>query len=183
MVDVYNGQEPFTYLWWKEEYQFGQPTGNIDTLYHWTGDVGYYQAQQMEVFKLVVEVTDSLNRMASDDMMVTADYYEQMGGSLLAENAGSIPDEFSLGQNYPNPFNPATTIAYALPEAAQVSIDVYNILGRRVVRLMDGDQPPGSYNVQFDGRNQASGTYLVRMQAVGRSGEHFQHERMMLMIK
>ncbi|MEX1012009.1 MAG: hypothetical protein WDZ29_08105 [Balneolaceae bacterium] len=76
-VDVYNEIPPVEYLWYKEAYMFGQPTGQVDTLSHWTGDLGYYQGQQQETFRLHVEVTDSLDRTDSRNMMVDVDYYQQ----------------------------------------------------------------------------------------------------------
>lgn len=87
-------------------------------------------------------------------------------GQTTATSGGHIlPNTFSLSQNYPNPFNPTTTIQYRLPLTAHVTLDIYNIIGQRVKRLVDAEQPAGSYSVQFGGRNLASGVYLYRIQA------------------
>lgn len=75
------------------------------------------------------------------------------------------PSQFVLESNYPNPFNPATTIRYALPEAAHVHIEVFDLTGRSVSMLVDQPQAAGSYSVQFDGTGLPSGTYLYRMSA------------------
>ncbi|MEX0600213.1 MAG: T9SS type A sorting domain-containing protein, partial [Rhodothermales bacterium] len=77
---------------------------------------------------------------------------------------GEIPAHFALAQNYPNPFNPATTIAFTLNRTQDVTLSVYNILGRKVGTLIDGVQPAGTYEVPFDGTDLASGTYLYVLQ-------------------
>jgi hypothetical protein len=73
-----------------------------------------------------------------------------------------------LVTNYPNPFNPATTITYVLPEAAQVNLIVYDVLGQRVRTLVSAQMPAGQHNVRWDGRTEtgvpaASGIYLYRL--------------------
>jgi photosystem II stability/assembly factor-like uncharacterized protein len=72
---------------------------------------------------------------------------------------------FILFQNYPNPFNPTTTINYSVPKASFVRIKVYDLLGREVETLVNGEKPAGNYSVQFNGSNLASGIYFYRMQA------------------
>ena len=79
-----------------------------------------------------------------------------------------LPDRFTLYQNYPNPFNPVYTIRYELPQASEVSLIVYNILGREVTRLVDGYLEPGYHQVRWDskdqdGRNVSSGIYIARL--------------------
>jgi len=75
------------------------------------------------------------------------------------------PDEFRLAQNYPNPFNPTTNIHYSLAEAADVTLTVYDILGRRVATLVSESQMSGQYTVNFDATRLASGTYIYRLEA------------------
>jgi rhamnogalacturonan endolyase len=73
----------------------------------------------------------------------------------------NIPTEFLLYQNYPNPFNPQTTISFALPEAAAVSINIYDINGRLIRKLVNENYQAGVHNILFDGTNLASGVYFV----------------------
>jgi hypothetical protein len=78
-----------------------------------------------------------------------------------------IPSAFILFSAYPNPFNPATTIRFGLPEAGQVRLHIYNLLGQRVVQLADGYREAGYHEVTFDGSNLVSGLYFYRIQAAG----------------
>lgn len=94
-----------------------------------------------------------------------------------AEDA-AVPGAFALDQNYPNPFNPATTIRYTLPAATHVTMEVFDILGRRVAVLSDGLQPTGTHEVVFDARSLPSGSYLYRLRAGDRT-----ETRMMLLVK
>lgn len=77
------------------------------------------------------------------------------------------PETFALGQNYPNPFNPVTVIPISIPIEAQVSLQVYDILGRRVAVLVNEQLRPGHYNITFEANRFASGVYFVRMVSDG----------------
>lgn len=79
----------------------------------------------------------------------------------------SLPTEFSLGQSYPNPFNPGTTIKYGIPKAGQVTLKVFDLLGREVVTLVEEEKPPGTYTIRWDASGVASGVYLYRLQSAG----------------
>jgi hypothetical protein len=82
----------------------------------------------------------------------------------------ALPETYALYQNYPNPFNATTSIRYALPEDGRVSLKIFNILGQRVVTLVNERQPVGNYVVSWDGTNGSgsevsSGIYFIRMEA------------------
>jgi hypothetical protein len=76
-----------------------------------------------------------------------------------------IPLSFVLNQNYPNPFNPSTTIQYAIPNPEHVILKVYNVLGKEVATLVNGNKSAGEYNISFNGSNFASGIYFYRITA------------------
>ena len=76
-----------------------------------------------------------------------------------------IPNEFALKGNYPNPFNPTTNIRFNLPKKTEVSLTVYNLLGRRVAEVVDRQMEPGRHAVTFNAANLASQMYLYRLKA------------------
>jgi hypothetical protein len=93
-----------------------------------------------------------------------------------------VPDQLVLQQNYPNPFNPTTTIAYSLPEASHVRLDIYNVKGQLVRTLINGEMPAGMHSVVWDGKDMknaavASGVYFYRVS----SPKVTQTKRMLLM--
>jgi endo-1,4-beta-xylanase len=75
------------------------------------------------------------------------------------------PLEFSLSQNYPNPFNPTTAISYRLAAAGIVTLDIYDLLGRKVATLVNALQNPGTHTVQWNASGLSSGVYVCRMRA------------------
>lgn len=81
------------------------------------------------------------------------------------DDAPAAPLSFALDQNYPNPFNPATSISYTIAEAADVTLFVYDLLGRKVAELVNGYQQPGSYQAEFTGASLASGVYFYELRA------------------
>ncbi len=89
----------------------------------------------------------------------------------------SVPYKFTLEQNYPNPFNPATAIKYSIPEQSYVTLKVYDILGREVATLVNGQKSAGSYEINFNAEKLASGVYFYKVQ----SGQRFLIRKMILM--
>lgn len=113
-----------------------------------------------------------------DDVLVTA-----QTTSVAGNPSASTPLTFQLLQNYPNPLrasaiNPATTIPFALNEAAAIQLEVLNLAGQRVVILANGRWPAGEHRVQWRGAGFPSGAYLLRMQVNGQT-----LTRRMLMVK
>ena len=95
----------------------------------------------------------------------------------------SVPAEFRLHENYPNPFNPSTTIRFDLPRQSVVSLVVYDMLGKVVSILVDGEMQPGQYRATWDasdqyGRTVSSGTYLYRIES-----EHYSDTGVMTLLK
>jgi len=111
------------------------------------------------------------------------------GGGDNSETTIVLPSEFVLFQNYPNPFNPTTFIKYDLPELSKVKLEIYNILGQKVVTLVDGVEQPGFKSVKWAGNNNnggllSSGMYIYRISAEGiDSGKKFNNCKKMLLIK
>ncbi|MBU0690270.1 T9SS type A sorting domain-containing protein [bacterium] len=106
------------------------------------------------------------------------------GSQTVLETAAVTPNrnnanvmEYSLSQNYPNPFNPSTSIAYSLEEAGLVNITVFDITGREVAMLVNGEMAAGSHAVEFDAAGLPSGIYMYRMEA----GDFSAVQKMVLM--
>jgi hypothetical protein len=85
--------------------------------------------------------------------------------TLALDSFATMPELYMLHNNYPNPFNPSTTIRYDLPHAGEVSLAVYDLLGREVTILVDGYMEPGYHEVQWNGRELSSGIYIARLVA------------------
>jgi hypothetical protein len=77
----------------------------------------------------------------------------------------ALPTNFALEQNYPNPFNPTSTIRYALPLDAKVSLKLYDVLGREVLSLVEDNMPAGYHETIVDGSKLSSGIYFYRLDA------------------
>ena len=93
------------------------------------------------------------------------------------EQISALPAEFSLAQNYPNPFNPSTIIEYSITNANEVQLAVYDIIGREIAVLVNENQSPGTYKVDFDAAQLSSGVYFYKLKA----GNNVVTKKMILM--
>ena len=98
------------------------------------------------------------------------------GNSMEAKGI-SIPVEYYLSQNYPNPFNPTTKINFDLPNDSKVSLIIYDLLGREIIKLVNNEfRTAGSYTIEFNAGSLSSGVYFYRLEA----GDFVQTKRMVL---
>jgi len=107
-------------------------------------------------------------------------------GTVIPVGVKPISSEvksFKLNQNYPNPFNPVTRISFSLSMYSKVIVKVYDLLGREVRQLVNENMNAGSFMIDFNGADLASGVYFVRMTADGRDGTSFADTKKMLLIK
>jgi hypothetical protein len=88
-----------------------------------------------------------------------------------------IPGEYSLEQNYPNPFNPSTTIEYSLPQNGFVTLKVFNVLGKEVATLVNGQNEAGKHTINFDASALNSGVYFYKI----KSGNFTETKKMILL--
>lgn len=89
-----------------------------------------------------------------------------------------IPMTFSLKQNYPNPFNPSTIISFQLPVNSQVSLKVFDVMGREVQTIVNDRLQAGTYESTFDGSGLNSGVYIYKLMTDG-----FTESKTMLLVK
>jgi hypothetical protein len=99
-----------------------------------------------------------------DDAFVTC-LGEAASGVPVEEAPLDLPQRFALYPNYPNPFNPTTTIRFDVQNQRRVRLTVYDVAGRKLATLVDGDYAPGRYTVTVDARAWASGVYFYRIEA------------------
>ncbi len=103
-------------------------------------------------------------------------YYEE---SLVpVKDTGIKPESFKLEQNYPNPFNPSTIIQYEIPREANVSIKIYNVLGKKVTTLINKIQKAGKYEAEWNAANFVSGVYFYTIES-----DDFIHTKKMILIR
>lgn len=88
------------------------------------------------------------------------------------------PSSFQLQQNYPNPFNPTTNIKFSMPENSYVTLKVFNVLGKEVQTLVEGNQQKGTYNISFDASNLPSGIYFYTLRT-----NNFVETKKMMLVK
>lgn len=85
--------------------------------------------------------------------------------TFVKESGKSISNRFLLSQNYPNPFNPSTTINYSVPKQSNVTLTIYDALGREVTTLISEEESIGNYSIEFNAAYLSSGIYFYRLQA------------------
>jgi hypothetical protein len=91
---------------------------------------------------------------------------------------GEVVKNYSLSQNYPNPFNPTTNIKFAIPSNGLVSLKVYNMLGKEVATLVNGNLSAGAYTYDFNASNLASGVYFYKLESA-----NFSEVKKMMLVK
>ncbi len=105
--------------------------------------------------------------------------------SAIGQHLNNTPLKFDMEQNYPNPFNPTTTIKFGLPKQSQVSLVIYDILGREVKELVNDKLQAGYYHFTWDATRFASGVYFYRIEAQSLSGDKksFVEVKKLLLLK
>ena len=97
-----------------------------------------------------------------------------------------VPNQYELSQNYPNPFNPTTTIRFSLPEATEIKLNVYNMLGELVATIAEGMYESGYHKVTFNAGNLPSGAYVYRIESNDPStgsGQSFVQVKKMILLR
>ena len=147
-----------------------------------TGTVNFHVlpvADNLEEGDEIIRLIGTIDGLEGDEVAIT------ISDPAAAKAAvQTLPEAFALADNFPNPFNPATTIQYALPQAADVELTVYNLVGQPVRTLVAEHQSAGHYAVEWDATNDSghslsSGMYFYRLQA----GGAFLEVKKMLLLK
>lgn len=169
----------FTYLIWQEtpvdQFASSPPLRNV------TVSLGVSDIRQLKLDKVLDPITgkDISNvtaiRSAPNQLTLTlavADYplicwFKLDSTATVIEETPLVPPQFHLDQTYPNPFNPTTTIRFSLPHREQVTLKVFDVLGREVVTLVNGELNSGEHSIVYDAKSAAgglpSGVYFYRL--------------------
>ena len=164
---------------------FGQVAGKIDTL---TSTNGSYQLFTIELdynggagnaaFASIQFAIGSTGALALGTFFLIDDLQFEGVVTSVEQQAGQTPNGFTLQQNYPNPFNPSTTFVFTIPNAANVNLTVFDVLGRRVAQVLKDRLPAGSHKVQWQAGTLPSGAYYYQISADG-----FRAARKLLLLK
>ncbi|HEY3249475.1 MAG TPA: T9SS type A sorting domain-containing protein [Ignavibacteria bacterium] len=109
--------------------------------------------------------------------------FKSWGWLVGVRPISTIAEQFSLSQNYPNPFNPNTNIRFSIPERGFVSLKVYDMLGKEVSSLVEGNYSIGTYEVNLDGKGLSSGAYIYRMSFTSESGKEYADTKKLMLVK
>lgn len=147
---------------------FARNDDTVDLSFPHGGD--WYEFLQDDT--LAVEGSSSTVTVPGSGALIFSD--NKLWENVGVHDESNLPLEFSLGQNHPNPFNAATRITFSLPEDGDVSLIIYDLLGRRVRELATGKWLTGVYQMQWDGKDDlgqpvSSGVYLYSLQTSSHS--------------
>lgn len=116
-------------------------------------------------------------RLKQIDFDGTSDY------SQVVNLGFTLPVAFTLEQNYPNPFNPTTNITFAVPVKSEVTLEVYNLIGQKLMTLAQGQLDAGKHSAQMNASSLSSGIYLYKLTAIGEDGSQFTSSKKMTLLK
>lgn len=174
--DFFNGHVDEVKIWNFERSAAQINSTMLDTLssaYYSSSDSGliaYYRMDFLEDLGINSDGTDDIR-----DLSVSGNHLDTYGDPVLVQSGGfvitgvensevHIPEQFSLSQNYPNPFNPSTTIQYSVPKESNVTLKVFDILGKEVATLVNEEKNVGVYTVNFNASQLKSGIYFYTLQ-------------------
>ena len=162
--------------------KLGSVSGPVTLTMHAPEEVVFDITEWVIEVRYGQEQTESVTLMTGEKVTLEKQQIERIIISTTqvtgAQPVSQIPVVFGLQQNYPNPFNPGTVISYEVPLESHVTIEVFDIQGRRVGVLVDEVRAPGIHTISWDAGQLASGVYLYRMRSDG-----FVKTRTMMFVK
>ena len=154
---------------WNGEYTDIPAMGSDDNEYSLT----YATSGSTPTFKLYRPTTGELIDM---DIVDIPAWYDMGVYTITLNELDVLPDAFALDPAYPNPFNPVTNINFALPQSIDISLDIYDVNGRKVKSLISRNMDAGYYSVEWNASQVASGIYFVKLY----TSEFVQVQKLML---
>lgn len=119
-----------------------------------------------------IAASSLIYRLKQIDFLGSYEYSDE----VFVENPAAV--NYTLQQNYPNPFNPVTNIKYGLPVKSQVFLVVYNLLGEKIIQLVNEEKEAGQYSIEFEATGLPSGIYLYQLKAC-----NFVETKKMILLK
>lgn len=147
---------------------------STDTLWTTMG-VNDWLAKGLGVAKTKGEGASTVNLVGA---IIGGERYGTTTNIIEPFNSDVYPTIYNLYQNYPNPFNSYTSIRYTIPRSTFVNLNIYNVAGQLVYRVINSHQDPGNYKIDINPSDLPSGIYYYQLRAVG-----FQKIKMMVLIK
>ncbi len=183
-----------TFPTFQEIYEFGVSDGSGQVIIRRDGKHRYTTTAQDSIGKTLIRQGQRISYLRgivyySGNVYKVVPRADDDFGTISSvgelQHTSTIPEVYSLSQNYPNPFNPTTTMQFALPKSADVTLEVFNLIGQRVERLVSGFKEAGTYTLQFDASHLPSGVYFYRLSAVPADGQGkpFVQTRKMLLLR
>ncbi len=152
------GVPPPTYQWQRNDVALPGETDSVLSLVNvQSGDAGKYRVHVSSASRSVLSSVAVLR-------VIPVTGVRQI-------EASAVPTAYAMYGNYPNPFNPTTVIRYALPERAEVTLKIFDLLGREVATLQQGVLGAGYFESNWDARGKASGMYVCRIEARSITGQ------------
>jgi len=145
---------------WTNTWQYLEKTFD-DAIVHWSNPAAVLNYPITWTKFYLVETDD--NKKDSGVIYLDDFKVQFISTSVDEENNNGLPTSFKLYQNYPNPFNPITTIKYSIPQKSQVKVDIYDMAGRVVAKLINSNLDKGSYQTTWNAGDFSSGMYFYRL--------------------
>ncbi len=137
------------------------------TYREFVANILYSTGENPDSAVITAQITNGAGQTHAGSAFILDDLFYGAASADVKVAGSDVPAKFVLNQNYPNPFNPSTTIRYELPKAANVRLEIFNMLGQQVATLVDGERAAGVYTAEFNALNLSSGTYFYKLQAGG----------------
>lgn len=178
------------------KYEFVSGTGNDNiSLYALSGAIPPTEPGTAAIPSVTSTANDLTNygRVAVRQGSATTAPYMIIDGFRVAKtwagiitgisNTSTVAESFNLSQNYPNPFNPTTNIKFSVPSNGNVTLKIYNTLGKEVSTLVNSQLAMGEYQVDFNAKNLTSGLYFYKLEFSGLNGNYISDIKKMMLVK
>jgi endoglucanase len=145
----------------------------------WYNPIGLFDWTDVDRFEIVAEEMSLANiNFWFDDIGIINP------SDVFVDARSNVPEKYNLSQNYPNPFNPTTNIEYALAKESQVTLKIYDVVGREIATLVDEVKPAGNYKLTFDATRFSAGVYFARLRATSTNNStSFMQVKKLILLK